>query len=345
LIEQLAREPYAFDFFRAVRLLENFRRDLPRVGCSDSLAEDPVRFWQNPSLAFAPSTIESFRPATEAEPGRLALRFSGLFGPNSPLPPHITDYARERQSLTPPDRTIAAFINVFHQRLYSLFYRAWAVNQKAVDLDRPADQHYASFVGSFEGIGMSSLQQRDDLPDLAKLFFCGRLSCQTRNAEGLEAILQSYFEVKAEVHTFVGRWMDLPPSSVCRLGESPETGSLGMTTLVGSRFWDCQLSFRIRLGPMGLSDYQRLLPGGPAFQRLKCWVRNYCGEHFIWDLQLVLKADEVPNAQLGQAGRLGWTTWTKTQPFRRDAEDLIVQPPPESPPAVTPTTANSQTAR
>ncbi len=54
---------------------------------------------------------------------------------------------------------------------------------------------------------------------------------------------------------------------------------------------------------------------------------NYCGEHFFWDVQLVLAAAEVPATRLGAAGRLGWDTWLKTQPFTRDADDLILNPP------------------
>lgn len=53
---------------------------------------------------------------------------------------------------------------------------------------------------------------------------------------------------------------------------------------------------------------------------------NYCGEHFFWDVQLVLLAAEVPVTQLGQVGLLGWTTWLKSLPFTRDAEDLVLAP-------------------
>ena len=51
-MDKLVERPYAFDFFRAVRLLECRRPDLPRVGFSISPAEDPVRFWQKPSLRY-----------------------------------------------------------------------------------------------------------------------------------------------------------------------------------------------------------------------------------------------------------------------------------------------------
>ena len=328
LIAQLAREPFAFDFFRAVRLLENQRNDLPRVGCSHAPAEDPVRFGQNPSLTFAPSAIEAFQTDAPGAAPRFLVRFFGLLGPNGPMPPHLTEYVYERQ-LHYGDRTIAAFLNVFHHRMISFFYRAWAANQKSADMDRSEEQRFATFIGSFLGIGMESLQNRDPVADWAKLFFSGRLAPQVRNAEGLEAVLQEFFEIPTEVQTFAGRWIDLPPDSVCQLGASPESGSLGMTTILGSRFWECQLSFRLKLGPMPLADYERMLPGGEAFPRLKCWVVNYSGEEFSWDVQLVLKAGEVPDTCLGKAGRLGWTTWMKTQPLGKDADDLILNPPPD----------------
>ena len=326
MMQRLAERPFANDFFQAVRLLESRYPGFPRIGHSQALSQDPVRFWQNPSLAFAPSTIEALEQAAPETPPKLAVRFFGLFGPNAPLPPHLTEYALERQ-LHYGDRTLTAFLNVFHHRLLSFFYCAWATNQKAVDLDRPDNQRFAAFIGSFLGIGMDALQQRDAVPDPAKLFFSGRLACQTRNAEGLEAILQDFFAVKTEVQSFIGRWLALPPENVCNLGGSPETGCLGATTIVGSRFWDCQLSFRIRMGPMKLHDFERMLPVGQSFPRLKCWVLNYSGEQFFWEVQLVLEAQAVPDTCLGRAGRLGWTTWLKTKPFDHDADDLILQPP------------------
>ena len=327
-MDELVKRPYAFDFFRLVRLLECQRPELPRLGFSISPSQDPVRFWQNPSLRFAPAALDSVRPGGPDSVPRLAVNFFGLFGPNAPLPPHITEYVLERE-MHHHDPTITAFFNLFHHRLISLFYRAWAANQKVVDMDRPEDQHFAIYLGALFGIGMKTLQERDAVPDRAKLFFTGRLACQTRNAEGLEAILHEYFHIPVEVQQFIGRWLHLPGDSLCRLGHSVESGSLGFNTILGSRFWDSQLTFRMRFGPMGLADYERMLPQGEAFERVKYWVLNYCGEHFFWDVQLVLRAGEVPETRLGQAGRLGWTTWLKTKAFACDADELILNPPPD----------------
>ena len=59
LIAGLTANPTAFNFFRAVRLLEAAHPDAPRIGTSIDPREDPVRFGQHPGLGFARSTIES----------------------------------------------------------------------------------------------------------------------------------------------------------------------------------------------------------------------------------------------------------------------------------------------
>ncbi len=323
LIKALQETPYGFDFFRAVRLLENRFRHWPRVGESLSPRQDPVRFKQRPSLAFAPSTLDGFEPGDEHHPDKLFVNFLGLFGPNAPLPLHVTEYARDRMHNV-RDETMVAFFDIFHQRILSLFYRAWAVNQKTVDMDRPESSRFATYIGSFFGIGMESLRHRDAISDWSKLFFAGRLVSQARNAEGLEAIVKYFFGMPTVIETFRGHWLTLPENSLCRIGKSPDTGSLGLTTIVGSRFWECQLKFRIRLGPMTLVDLQRLLPGGDSFRRLGTWVLNYINQELFWDAQLVLKREEVPEISLGSAGQLGWTTWLRSKPFERDADDLVI---------------------
>ncbi len=323
LIAELSARPYAYDFYVAVRLLQSNFRSQGRIGYSSSLEQDPVRFAQSPALDFASATLEAFRQKDPARPPVVYSRHFGLFGPNGPLPLCLTEYARDR-ILHHGDPTFAAFCNIFHHRLLSFFFRAWADAQKTVDFDRIEDEHWSQYFRSLVGLGLESLHDRDSVPDRAKLSYGGRLVQQNRNAEGLVAIVQDFFGVRTEIQTFVGRWLKLPANSICQLGASRETGSLGSTILAGSRIWTCQLHFRLRLGPMKLADFKRLLPTGASCQRLRDWVRFYIGDEFTWDAQLVLAREEIPVVQLGQAGQLGWTTWLKTQPFNRDAEDLIL---------------------
>ncbi len=325
LIAELEREPYAYDFFAALRLLQRLSPDGPRLGHSWSPRQDPVRLAQSPGLDFAPAALESLRHKDPARPGVLFSRHFGLFGPNGPLPLCLTEYARDRIQHF-GDATFVSFCNVFHHRLLSFLFRAWADAQKTVDADRAHDQCWPHYVGALVGLGMESLEGRESVPDRAKLYFAGRLVHHARNAGGLEAIIEDFFAIKAEVHTFVGRWLNLPQESLCKVGRDRASGCLGQTLIVGARVWTTQMHFRIRLGPMRLSDLERLLPNGAAFKRLKDWVRQYVGDLFSWDAQLLLKKDEVPSSQLGRFGRLGWTTWLKTKPFEHDAGDLVLVP-------------------
>jgi type VI secretion system protein ImpH len=322
----LASAPYEFDFFHAVRMLESAHQEMPRVGRSISPREDPARFGQNPSLAFAPASVESFSPADDDLPARLQVYFLGLFGPNGPLPFHLTEFAHERLYAN-RDPSLARFLDVFHHRMLSLFYRAWADSRKAVDFDRPAESRHSRYFGGFFGLGLPSMCDRDAVPDWAKLFFTGRLAAPNRNPEGLEAILAEDLGSPVELTTFIGEWMHLPPRSLCSLGSSPENGLLGQTTVVGSRLWIGHFKFRLRIGPLGFAEFIRLLPNGRLFQRLKDWVLNYVGREFVWDANLILKAAEVPEIRLGElggGGLLGWTTWLKSRPFRKDADDLVL---------------------
>ena len=332
LIASLTEKPYEYNFYSAVRLLQCCFENQPRIGYSSSPAQDPVRFAQSPALDFAPSTLEAFKRKDPARPPVIYSRHFGLFGPNGPLPLSLTEYARDR-ILHEGDPTFTAFCNIFHHRLLSFFFRAWADAQKATDFDRRDEEHWSHFVGALIGMGMDSLLDCDSVPNRAKLYFAGRLVQQNRNADGLAAIVGDFFGIPSEVQSFVGRWLDLSADRegkrrgyTCKLGESADTGTLGSSLIMGSRFWNCQLHFRLRMGPMKLGQMERLLPTGASFKRLCDWIRQYIGEELTWDVQFVLLKEEVPKIQLGAAGRLGWTSCLKTRPFESDAENLVLSP-------------------
>lgn len=316
--------PYNYSFYQVLREIECLYREKPRLGQSARIGDDPIRLGQQPTVAFAPSTLAAAEPGKHGESMRMQVYFFGVFGPNGPLPLHLTEYARSRIH-NDDDPTFARFADIFHHRMLCFFYRAWADAQPTVQFDRPKTDRFAAYVGSLCGLGMPSLRNRDKMPDMAKLHFVGRMSCQTKNAEGLQAILESFFSVSAEVVPFVGHWMTLPPDARCRLGESRQTGLLGVNAVIGSRVWDCQYKFRIVLGPMSYRDYHRLLPGGKSLEKLRDIVRNYVGDELICEVKLILKGTEVPRTILGKLGQLGRTTWLLSKPLERDADDFTWQ--------------------
>jgi type VI secretion system protein ImpH len=327
LYRALAANPHEFSFFQALRRLEAVSREQPRIGRSLRPGEDPVRLSQNPSLAFAPSTVAAFESGNEGQPPRMTVWFGGMLGPHGPLPLHLTEYARDR-IINAGDPTFARFLDLFNHRMLSLAYRAWADAQPTAQFDRPESDRFADYIASLVGVGLPSLQDRDAMPDLAKLFFAGRLVCQSRHAEGLEAILGEFFDLPMQLVEFVGQWLSLPSDCRCVLGgsqDSAQMGQLGISATIGDRVWNCQTRFRIVAGPMSLADYMRLLPGGTSLSRLIAVVRNYVGLELDWDLKLILRQGEVPKTQLGSVGQLGWTTWLLSRPAATDAADLVLR--------------------
>jgi type VI secretion system protein ImpH len=323
LLARLAANPPAHGFYQTMRLLEALYHDRPRLGRSVRPSQDPLRLAQEPSAIFAPATLAGFEPAAEERPARLLVHFFGLFGPDGPLPLHLTDYARDRRR-NARDPSFQRFADIFHHRALSLFYRAWADSRPTISFDRPEQDRFSTYIGALIGLGLDSLRDRDAMPHLTKLHFAGRFANQTRNAEGLSAILSSFFTMPVRIECFVGTWLTLPENDRTMLGRDRQTGELGRNLLIGGRVWSRQHKFRVIFGPLSLADYLRLLPGGLSFHRLIPIVRNYVGDTLLWDVNLVLRQDEVPKTVLGKQGRLGWTTWLQPRRRQADANDLYL---------------------
>jgi type VI secretion system protein ImpH len=321
---ELAEWAAGMDFFQILRLIENAHPDKPRIGASLRPRDDAVRFGQDPSLAFEPTAVRGFTPASSEQRARLAVNFIGLLGPNGPLPLHLTEYARDR-ARNNGDQTLAAFLDVFHHRIVSLFYRARASAEPALSLDRPELDRFGDYVGSLFGIGSAALQGRDEIGDFAKLHFAGLMANQRRPAAGLVTILRAYFKLPVGIEQFVGHWMKIPLDGQTRIGMQDRGNRLGTSAVLGRTVWDCQHKFRLVIGPLDYDDYQRMLPGGDSMSRLLAWVRNYAGMVLDWDVRLILKQEQVPRLALG-ARRLGWTTFVSGVPAGRDSDQLLINP-------------------
>ena len=321
----LLDDPYSFDFFYALRQVECLHPETARLGKAVRPAEESIRLGQDCSMAFAPAALSSSARDSKTGLLRLGVAFLGVFGPNGPLPLHLTEYALERAKRY-KDKTFLGFADVFHHRFLCLFYRGWANAQPTVSFDRPSEDRFGEYVASLCGLGMPSLRNRDAMPDLAKLHFAGRLLGVAKNAEGLEAIIQGYFRVACWISEFVGEWLKISAKDRCLLGATPTTGALGETAVVGAYSFECQHKFRIHIGPIGLRNYEELLPRGASLPSLIAIVRNYVGDEYAWDLQLILKKEEVPALTLGESARLGWTTWLGQRRGDKDADDLILDP-------------------
>jgi type VI secretion system protein ImpH len=337
----LQREPWAHDFFHTLRRLEAQHPASPRLGEALRPGAEPVRLGQDIELDFAPAALSSLEVGGQGVGSvpRLGVRFFGLFGPMGPMPLHLTEFVRERLRQH-GDPTLARFADVFHHRALLLFYRAWAQAQPAVQRDRPADDDFARWSGAFIGLGSTTRPSlAEHVPDDALRHHIAHLRRGPRNAEGLEKLLASHFRVPVRVQPHIGHWLPLRREDRTRLVSVWEAGHrnrLGADIVAGSRVWDRQYRFRLRLGPLGLNDYERFMPGSPAVRALREWVRQFVGPSLVWDVQPVLRGAEVPALRLGMRHgghrtRLGLSTWLSRRGPHPDRADRLVKPERPSP--------------
>jgi len=324
LYQSLADEPFRFEFLQALRLIECANPDKSRIGESQRPADDPVRLGQEPSMAFAPATIAEFLLRDDRQPPRMSVLFMGLFGPNGPLPLHLTEYARERMRNN-GDEAFARFADLFHHRFLSLFYRAWADAQPTTNFDRLREDRFSTRVSCLIGDGYNPEESRDEL-DYLRLNFAGRFINQTRNAEGILAILRAYFDNPVKLEQFVGQWLPIPAKARFQLGGDSAAGSLGVDSTLGGKVFSCQHKIRLVFGPLDLAGFQRLLPGGKSLGRLIRIMRHYIGDELDWELKLILKGEEIKPASLGQFGQLGWTSWLPSSFPSESFDELCLDP-------------------
>jgi type VI secretion system protein ImpH len=207
------------------------------------------------------------------------------------------------------------------------------------------------------GLGTPLLRYKDSvrnapaprlaIADTTLRYFSGHLAQTHRTGVALARILSEYFRAAVQIIPFVGQWIQLPvehqtcmrrrdlgalsgaqqPVGVCA---DPR---LGHNTVVGSRVWEVQGRFRVRLGPLSFEQFQHFLPIGGKYRSLAHFVRLFVGAAFDFDVQPVLEGREVPWCQMGATGarapRLGWNTWIRNQEFSQPVDDAIFRVPDE----------------
>ena len=323
-------DPVSRNFFLALRRLEVRHRDRPRLAEGPRVSEEPVRLGQRPTLGFEASTILSSEAPEDGSPTRIEVGFFGAFGPNGPLPLHLTEYAHQRLH-NAHDPTFIHFLNIFHHRLLSLFYRAWANAQPAVNRDRPESDRFARFVASAVGHGNRAKGVPESPIDRFAVYMARHFTGQTRHPEGLEKVLSAFFGIPAKVQEYLGEWLRVPDDFCWRLSGRTTShqglGRLGSGTRVGRHVWERQFKFRIVMGPMSRHQYDRLLPRGSDLPRLVGLVQRYAGLELSWDLQLVLHEPDMQPMQLGTSA-LGRTAYLVRGAVSREKrwQDFVFDP-------------------
>lgn len=320
--EELDTDPWKFDFLNLLWTLERSTPDKPRIGRSEVLAQEIARLHQDPFLEFPTANVTSFRQMKPGARADVGERFLGYFGPQGALPLATTIEAYHW--LQGHDDSFSRFANLFADRFIQLFFRAWADARPIVQIARPEADRFRAWLGSAIGLGTPALEDRDSLPDVAKLAYAGIMGSRVKSATRLAQVLRGILGVELMIRERVASWLEFEPQDLTRIGQTG--AALGQSTHLGARVQSINDKITVTIRTHSLEEYESYLPGRGRFRRIVDLIFFYMGELIDVDLALELPRSARPTAQLGTTGQIGWTAWSApdTGETAADGDDYIV---------------------
>jgi type VI secretion system protein ImpH len=343
VIERLFEEPYRFEYFQAVRMLELW---LKRHGTAQQgLVANFLRFQNSTSLNFPASQLESMQtePRNLARDSRslgaalqsqalkyirITPAFMGLLGGNGALPAHYTERIAAHV-LYEKDEGPRAFLDTFSNRSLALFYEAWRKYRLELKYQVDGKDTFLPLLLSLAGLGNESLRKRltdDDgggVLDESVGYFAAAMRHRPASAVQISRVLAEYFGQPVKAIQFIGCWYDVPASQQTMLGGA--NAVLGAGAMSGARVWQRDLRMRLEIGPLNRASFDAFLPGGKAARALKSMLTMFTGVSLEYEVQLVLAAADVQSASLEDkrsGGRLGWDTFLVSEPQTQDRKDV-----------------------
>ena len=345
VIERLFAQPYRFQFFQAVRMLELWlkRNGLPHQQAVSGF----LRFENSLSLNFPASQLEAMEPEprTIARDGaalsdalargelryvRITPAFMGFLGTAGALPAHYTERVAAH-ALYDKDDGPRAFLDTFSNRALALFYEAWRKYRLELKYQIDGEDRFLPLLLSLAGVGFPSLTHRlsdggQGVLDESVGYFSTAMRHRPASAASVAQVLSEYFGQRIAVTQFIGAWYDVPVSQQSILGG--DNTQLGASALVGQRVWQRDLRMRLTVGPLPRAAYESFLPGGVAARALEKMLTMFTGLCLEYDVQLVLRAQDVDGVTLEEpraGGRLGWDSFLITGDERCDRADVHYQ--------------------
>jgi type VI secretion system protein ImpH len=264
------------------------------------------------------------------------VTFLGLTGTAGVLPYHYTALLLRRVRLK--DHALRDFLDLFHHRLLSLFYRAWEKYRLPFAYERSRFDGVAAGADAVTqglyclvGLGTAGLRGRLAFDDEAFLYYAGHFAHAPRSAVALECLLADYFAMPVRVEQAHGQWLVLERDDQALMPSAAQpqgrNNQLGRDLVIGERVWEIQSKFRVRVGPLTYCQFRALMPNGDGLRPLCQLARTYAGAEFDFDVQAVLAPAEVVSSRLGSEedgeAYLGWNTWVRCGAFTQPVEDAV----------------------
>jgi type VI secretion system protein ImpH len=299
-------------FYPLMLLLERLQPGRAALGTA-SPAEEGVRFRHDPSLTFSTSDVSEVRrrelppdpenfSAQQQELVEITTTFLGLTGAVSPLPSYFAEEVAQD-----PESRQRDFLDIFHHRLVSLFFRAVArydiPNTRRSDGADAWSRRLLALAG-FDAEATDA--QRFGLPSWRILRLAPLLAERELTAQALQTALSDMLSDllesgRVEVEQFVGAWGEVAADQLTRLGQ--QAHALGRDFFLGRRVFDRANNYRIVVGPLSAAEYPRFSEGSDALRQISSMVASIASAPLDYEVWLLLSPDATPSLQLSSRGR------------------------------------------
>ncbi|WP_454743140.1 type VI secretion system baseplate subunit TssG [Cupriavidus necator] len=288
------------NFFRLCELIELCAPQCAPLGTTDSPADEPVRFRSNGRLGFPGreiDTVEHDRDHPDLPPV-VRTTFLGLYGVDARMPSYFVDEIAQRRDGAEP---LAAFLDLFHHRIVTQFYRVARKYRYPVGF-RPGGQDEVSrYLLSLLGLGFGSAPAEGTVGTRKLLSMLGLASQRSRTAEGLAGVLQHAVpDAHIAIEEFYPVWVRLDTTEPMPLGEN---------CVLGRGFYDRANTVRVVITPQTREAVLGLLPGRTMHQEVMALLRFYLAYEAQAHLEMHVKPSLMPPPALNsEQVSLGYTT-------------------------------------
>lgn len=293
------------NFLRFCELLELAAPDLPPLGSTNRLADDPVRFRSAVPLGFPGREMS----AVERDPDRpdavptLRTTFLGLYGVDAFMPSYFVDEIAQRRDGAEP---LAAFLDLFHHRMVTQFYRVASKYRYPVGFRREGRDKMSQCLLSLVGLGIGQPDVRRIVETPKLLSMLGLAGQRTRTAEGLAGVLRHAVPGACiTVEEFHPVWVRLDDR---RIGGAQPVQPLGEHCVLGRGFVDRTNTVRVVLVPQTSEAVLGLLPAGSMHRAVLALLGFYLGYEAQACLEMHVQPALMPAPRLNaEAPRLGYS--------------------------------------
>lgn len=308
----LSRYAKKFSAFQAIALIENQLDDGREVGTHEHAANEKLIFEVDHNLGFPGTDVISIKKIPPARKGganryRMMVTFLGLHGSGTSLPSY---YAEQIAFYHGDESTSKAFFDFFHNRIISLFYRAWRKPRYYHRYRPQGKDQFSSWIFSLFGLASPQSRKFTNVYWPRLLCFAGLLSTRNRSPALFSTVISRAFHLDCvNVEEWVERKVRISQDQLTRVGSGNSV--LGQSFVAGTHSRDVQGKIRIVVKNLDFKRFQDFLPHGKDFQGLRGLVEFMLRDQLGYDLKLGLKPGEAYPITLRKdcPGRLGWSSF------------------------------------